>query len=274
VSGKLRSDSLNERKQLERDYYDRGAKRVVTDDAGLRLHGPAGIDEHLRAPYVEYQSAIERLSRPGALVLDLGAGTGANSFIAPRDAGPVLATDISASSLAIAKSRGEVLGRELLAFAGDAEQLPLRNHSVDICTSAGVLYCLDLPSVIAEVSRVLKSSGSWVMVDSFNHSPIYRLNRLVGYWSGRRTKRAYTSIPNEETLVLFRRRFADVSVSYFGVWSFLWPLLRRLLGRRRATIVLAALEPPNWLCRYAFKIVVVARFPSIEIAHDRIPANT
>lgn len=254
-------DPTLDRKQIEKQYYDRGAKLAISQGAELQCHGPWAVEEHLRAPYLAYRQAIEFLSQAGDIVLDVGAGTGLNSFLAAVDTGSVLATDLSEAALSIAKTRGEVLGRDLLVFTGDAEQLPLRDQSVDLCTSAGVLYCLDVSRVTTEVLRVLKPGGYWVIVDSFNHSPIYKLNRLIGYWRGRRTKRAYTSIPDEETLALLRTRFDRVTVTYFGVWSFLWPLLRGLVGRERATRALAALEPPTRLSRFAFKILVVAQSP-------------
>jgi ubiquinone/menaquinone biosynthesis C-methylase UbiE len=256
-------DLTTDPKKIEKQYYDRSASLSIVDDSNLSSHGPAVVHEHLRAPYLAYQAAIEQATTSGSIVVDLGAGTGTNSFLAAPNARLIVATDISEASLDIARARARSLGRDLLLFASDAEQLPLRPQSIDICTSAGVLYCLDVPRVLAEVSRVLKPDGVWVIVDSFNHSPIYRLNRLIGYWRGRRTRRAYTSIPDDATLELVRRRFSFVTIGYFGVWSFLWPVLRRLLGQQRALRLLSALEPPTLLRRYAFKIVVVARCPLV-----------
>jgi SAM-dependent methyltransferase len=249
--------TLEERKRIERGYYDRKAAEAESVD--LRLHGPAGVEPHLRAPYLEYQRVAQALAPSPGIVVDLGAGTGLHSLLVEGKGVTVLATDISAAALDVALVRARQLDRPLLAVVADGETLPFRDAVADVVTSAGVLYCMDLDRVIDEVLRILRPGGAWVFVDSYDHSPVYRINRFVGYLRGTRTRRAFTHIPNAASIAAIRARFADVTVHYFGVWTFLWPVLRRVLGGARAAALLGRLEPPRLLRRFAFKIVVVAR---------------
>lgn len=252
---------MEDRKRIEREHYDRQAAAGgdPSSQEALDLHGPLAIEPHLRAPYLEFARAVEAAAPRRGVVVDIGAGTGIHSMLASRDGTTVMAADISTHSLAIARSRAKVAKKEIFPVVTDAERLPLAAASVDLVTSAGVLYCLDLKNAVTEFVRVLKPGGAWVFVDSYDHNIVYQANRVAGFLSGRRTKLAVTNIPDSAALDYIRSVFDDVSVSYYGVWTFVWPVARLVLGAARAANFLAAIEPPAMLKRYAFKIVVTAR---------------
>jgi ubiquinone/menaquinone biosynthesis C-methylase UbiE len=250
-------------KREEAEHYSRKARERVGADENdtLQSWGYASIEEHLRAPYLRFQQLVVQSVRPDSIVLELGAGTGVHSIPAALAGAGVIATDISLEALGVARLRAQNARTEILLAVADAECLPIRDGSIDVITSAGVFYCLNLAETLPELTRALAATGKLIAVDSFNHNPVYRLNRLLGRVKGSRTRRATTNIPDNRTLDLLRQYFASVTVEYFGVWTFLWPVLYRLLGRTTATRYLEAMEPPGPFRRYAFKVVVVAAEP-------------
>jgi ubiquinone/menaquinone biosynthesis C-methylase UbiE len=256
---------MEKRKRIEQDRYERmalaGARQRTCSPSDGFSHsaevalGAASVAAPLRRPYLQYERAIRAVTPEGAVVLDLGAGTGTHSFISTGSASVIVATDIALSPLRIARERGPV--DAIAAVVADSENLPIRDGSVDVVTSAGILYCHDLPALAAEVMRVLVPGGHWVLVDSFDHNPMYRLNRFIGRLRGTRTQLAVTNIPNMKTLAYLRARFSKVEASYHGIFAFAAPLLTRLFGTKSAAkLVDAADSALPMLSRYAFKIVV------------------
>jgi SAM-dependent methyltransferase len=257
---------MEERKRIEQDRYEAMARaagaRLAVSDGGTRRSdeplGAAAVDAPLRQPYLQFERAVREVTSEGAAVLDIGAGTGAHSFAAAGRAGFIAATDIAVGALCIARQRGAE--GALSVVTADSEQLPFADGSFDVVTAAGILYCHDLSALTAEVSRVLVPGGYWVIVDSFDHNPIYRLNRILGRLRGTRTQLAVDNIPNAESLTYLRAHFAQTRVSYHGVFAFTAPLLRRLMGPARAARLIDAADSQlPFLSRYAFKIVVVLR---------------
>ena len=252
---------MEHHKRIEQRLYDGAAAPFLRHDTLPGL-GAAGVPPEFRAPYSEFERRVTSHARAGAVVLDIGAGLG-NFSATARGAGRVLvATDISPVALAVARNRARREGVELLVVCADAERLPVRDGSVDLVTSAGVLYCLDFQRVEQEIRRLLRPDGAWVIVDSLDESPFYRLNRWIGFLRRRRTALAVRNIPTVSTLRKLDEAFRAVDISYHGVLAFLVPFLRPIVGAVRAgNFVSAADRRLGWLRRWAFKVVVVAQHP-------------
>ena len=141
----------------------------------------------------------------GALVLDLGAGTGDLSAEFRRQgAARVTGLDVSAAMLARAEQKFGADGIDWLQ--GDALHLPFDDASFDVVASAFVLRNLpDLAGSLAEMARVLKPGGRLVGLD-ITHPPdsawgkLLRVGfeegvtRVAGLLSGDRS--AYRYLPN------------------------------------------------------------------------------
>ncbi|HUF66129.1 MAG TPA: class I SAM-dependent methyltransferase [Gemmatimonadaceae bacterium] len=255
-------------KELERAHYDAKAQQLPSH--GLDLAGSAAIEEAVREPYIAFERSAGRYSFPGATVVDLGAGTGIHSLVA-RDASIRIAADISGEALRMARERGRRADLVVTPLIADAEQMPLADGCVDLVTSAGALYCFDFDNVCREILRVLKPGGAWVFVDSWDANPLYRANRRIGRARGRRTELALENIPDAATLERLGQRFDVASVRYFGVFAFVAPVLRPLIGGSSTARVVSKLDRlfPR-LHRYAFKIVVEAIAPAPR--RDAAPA--
>lgn len=106
--------------------------------------------------------------RPGETVVDIGCGAGVDSILAARRVGPsgrVLGVDMTAEMVEKAKANAVAAGVTNVAFhQGEADRLPVNGGAADVVISNGVFnLCLDKPSVLAEVFRVLRPGG-WVQM--------------------------------------------------------------------------------------------------------------
>lgn len=105
-------------------------------------------------------SRLPSESLEGAVVLDLGCGTGyATEQLAKRGT-KVIGLDLALGMLQYARAKSAHSAHWL---AGDAEALPLADNSVDIVfSSLAIQWCANEQSLMQELYRVLKPSGHFV----------------------------------------------------------------------------------------------------------------
>ncbi len=103
--------------------------------------------------------------RPGAVVVDLGCGSGLISLEAARLVGPggaVLAVDASEGALRILARRAEEKGiHNLRTLHADITGIPVEDDTADAVVARSVLcYVRDRAAVLREALRVLKPGGA------------------------------------------------------------------------------------------------------------------
>lgn len=185
-------DEAVDREALEarvRDMYERVAREPEGDfhfEMGRALaerlgYPPAELDRIPAAALESFAGVGCPLGlaalRPGETVLDLGSGSGTDSFIAALRVGPdgeVIGVDMTeaqrrkAERLAAAAGFGNVRFR-----AGYIEAPPVAEASVDAVISNGVInLSADKPRVFAEVARVLRTGGRLALSDIVTEKPL------------------------------------------------------------------------------------------------------
>jgi ubiquinone/menaquinone biosynthesis C-methylase UbiE len=120
--------------------------------------------------------AFVRLTRlePGARIADLGCGSGTFTGLLERAGYRPVGLDISAKLIALGRRRHP----QIDFVAGDVEQLPFPDASLDGVLLSGVVHHLPDPSrCAAEVWRVLRAGGRFVAFDPNRRNPFMWLYR-------------------------------------------------------------------------------------------------
>jgi len=223
--------------------------------------GAAGIQPEYRAPYADYERQILFRSQKGARVLDLCCGTGLLSLIAHPAGAEISVADISPNNVKLACLTAKMSGIEIAGKTADAESLPFADGSFDLVTCAGSLSYFDHSKGLKEICRVLTDGGYFICVDSLNHNFFYRLNRWLHYFRGNRTVSTLLRMPTMKIFSEFEANLGPVIYKrFFGIFSFLIPLLRPLCGGAGTALVMDRLDHLFYFWhRYAFKFVAVAQ---------------
>ncbi len=111
----------------------------------------------------------------GQTVLEIGVGLGADHQTWAEAGVHLYGVDLTERAIENTKRRLELFGLESNLKVADAENLPFDNDSFDVVYSWGVLlYCPDMCKAIEEVRRVLKPSGTAIIM-------LYHTYSFVGY---------------------------------------------------------------------------------------------
>jgi len=132
-------------------------------------------------------------------LLDLGCGTG-SFYPALRHAlspSNFVGVDLSENMVRHAAS----LQGDAQWMVGDAENLPIRDNSVDlIFSSLAIQWCGDLPSLFDEANRVLKSGGLFVF-SSLVDGSLDELKRAWAKVDGMQHVNAFSSIESYQDVI-------------------------------------------------------------------------
>jgi len=185
---------------MTRGHRDTGLPTTADVRAFWEEHpvAAASIHEKLGAP--EFYVTFDRLRNeiePAALqdqvyryaafdqkaVLEVGCGNGYLLSRYARHGARVWGVDLTRTAVALAQQRFELGALRGYFAQGDAQRLPFRDGSFDLVVSAGVLHHVpDIAAAIAEIHRVLKPAGLFVIMlyhrDSIHYRVLYPLYGL------------------------------------------------------------------------------------------------
>lgn len=148
-------------------------------EAAKTVLAPVEVDRYLNPPSdtrfgLEY--AFHLLGNvQGKTVLDFGCGSGENLIPLVKRGANVIGMDISLELIALARQRLSSYGLDANLQGRSAYETGLPNESVDVVFSVALLHHLELPRARAEIRRILRPDGLFIM-----REPI-RFSRTVSY---------------------------------------------------------------------------------------------
>jgi arsenite methyltransferase len=142
------------------------AERLGYRGADLDRIAPEAIDSFAGVGY--YFHLLDEME--GARVLDLGSGSGMDSFIASLITGPsgtVIGLDMTDAQRAKAEALRRRQGTRNVTFVkGYIDAAPFEDGSFDVVISNGVInLAVDKPKVFAEIARLLRPGGQLALAD-------------------------------------------------------------------------------------------------------------
>jgi len=236
-------------KYIEIKRYDERALQILIKKKYYKR-----IPEYIDVPYEYYFKLFKKLKKNK--LLEVGAGTGENTFKLIKMKFNVSATDISPKSVEVLNKKYSKY-KNFSSKVADMEKLPFKNESFDVICSAGSLSYGDNNLVMNEIYRVLKLGGVAVLVDSLNDNPIYRLNRYINYIKGNRTESTLKRMPNVNLIDEYIKKFGYGKVKFFGSISWAFPILKLLLSEKLITKISNFLDKYFKIKKSAFKFVLI-----------------
>ncbi len=111
-----------------------------------------------------YETKLEKtdsLLRPDDLVLEIGCGTGTTALHHAPRVNHILATDISAKMIDIARQKGRSAGIENVRFeVSSIESLDTAPNQYDVILAHSILHLVeDVPKTLRQLHRMLKPGG-------------------------------------------------------------------------------------------------------------------
>jgi ubiquinone/menaquinone biosynthesis C-methylase UbiE len=150
---------IGQDKVAEQSYYD-------------QLFRSRGRFDQFQNTIYEHAAAEARHGTSGTVALDVGCGSGTQSFCLIDQGFTVVAVDLSFEATKVTKSNAAKAGRLLSVINADVEFLPFADKSVDACICSLFLHHFEtLEYVAAELRRVVRPGGVVIATDANAHNP-------------------------------------------------------------------------------------------------------
>jgi len=150
----------------------------------------AELPDSVTAPFAGIGNPLSMgRPRPGETVVDIGAGSGMDSFLAAKAVGKngrVIAVDMTDAMLERGSENAALMGMTQVEYRkGMAEALPVPDASADLVISNGVINLTPQKDVVfREAFRVLQRGGRLQIADIIVHKDIPPAGREdVAIWT-------------------------------------------------------------------------------------------
>jgi SAM-dependent methyltransferase len=129
----------------------------------------------------------------GKVVLDIGCGSGTTGATLAYQGARYIGLDHSPNAASRALRNLRSVGADGFTVQGNAEALPIRDNSIDVVYSNGVLHHTpNFSAAMDEAYRVLKPDGQAIIALYATYSLTFGLVRLAGLLRGNLTRSART----------------------------------------------------------------------------------
>lgn len=205
------AENLEDRKLLERDWYDRIYREAREFSSAELREGILGASEK------EFRERLRALCGEGRRVLEIGCGEGVHAILAAMAGADVVAIDISPEGLTRARENAlrVGVGSKIDFRLGDIEALAGEGNQFDVVLDHESLSSVVPRRAIAESHRVLKPGGVFLALECYGHNPVFNLNRWLKRVLGKRTAWAASNILKKSDLKYLETCFQTVTVKRF-----------------------------------------------------------
>jgi SAM-dependent methyltransferase len=162
----------------EREYAEKLRSAFEASQTTIQLRMSPQTSARYRAPAETTVFPLEYAFHllgdvKGKTILEYGCGDGENTVVLANRGARIIAFDISAELLALARKRVEENGCEdVELLLGSAHTLPFADESIDIVFGMAILHHLDLELASREIKRVLKPGGRGIFEEPIRNSKL------------------------------------------------------------------------------------------------------